>query len=126
MRFAYRRRLIDDFLIGILCNFIVFPLKDNLIIYFDSHSKFRQADIVPDPYHRHQHPGPSCKIFPAQVYIVRLQSLGKTWNPSAPELDAERFAKRYFPYRELRILAECFLFHRKVPLSHINASRYFL
>ena len=38
----------------------------------------------------------------------------------------ERFAKRYFPYRELRILAERFLFHRKVPLSHMNVSRYFL
>ena len=38
----------------------------------------------------------------------------------------ERFAKRYFLYRELRILAERFLFHRKVLLSHINISRYFL
>ena len=34
----------------------------------------------------------------------------------------ERFAKRYFPYRELRILAECFLFHRKVLLSHMKAA----
>ena len=38
----------------------------------------------------------------------------------------ERFAKRYVPYRELRILAERFLFHRKVLLSHMNVSRYFL
>ena len=38
----------------------------------------------------------------------------------------EGFAKRYFPYREVRILAKRFLFHRKVPLSHMNVSRYFL
>ena len=39
----------------------------------------------------------------------------------------ERFAKRYFPYRELRILAERFFyFIGKFPLSHVNVARYFL
>ena len=58
--------------------------------------------------------------------IIVGHPMGAVKEQSARFSARSRFAKRYFPYRELRILAVRFLFHRKVLLSHINVSRYFL